>query len=177
MTNFVKVFQTLSARCGRLQLVLIGLIALSLSSCKTPQLLHSSQNRQTDSVIIRQIVRDTTIIQKSDSSMIQALLECDSLGKVHLKELIGYRAGDKLRPPTLTIRDNVLTATAVVDSLQIRIEWLERELYTVKSATYVEYRDVPVNYTTWWQKLWIALGQILSATAVLIIIYKLIKHK
>lgn len=107
--------------------------------------------------------------------MLQALIECDSLGQAHLKQLMDYRAGEYLRPPRVMLKNNILTVTAKTDSLKLRIEWLEREIYNVKSATYVEYRDVPVNYITWWQHLWIVLGQTLSIILFLLILYKLIK--
>lgn len=110
--------------------------------------------------------------------MLQALIECDSLGKAHIKELRKYQAGERLKPPTVIIRDNILTATANTDSLTLKIQWLERELehYKTKSDVATVIKTIEVNRLTWWQTLWVCIGQIATFLAALLIIYKLLKH-
>lgn len=164
---------------SQLALVLIVMIALCVTSCKVTRHLKSNKDTvQTDSIVIKEIVRDTTIIVEADSSMLQALIECDSLGQAHIKELLKYKAGERLKPPTVIIRDNMLTATVNTDSLEIKIQWLERVLEHYKNnvQTITDIKYIEVHRLTWWQTLWIWIGRIAVSVIVILIIYKTIKH-
>lgn len=133
-------------------------------------------HRTADSVVVRETIRDTIVEIAPDSSMISALLECDSLGRVHIKELLSYRSGDRIKPPDIRINErNELSATATVDSLHIYMQLKERYKETVKKETIT--KEVAVNYLTWWQKLWCTIGKLFSILFSAIIIYKLWKLK
>ena len=79
-----------------------------------------------DSVVVRETLRDTVIELAPDSSLLRALIECDSLGQARLSQLLYYRAGERLSPPAVTISGNVLTAKAEVDSLKIYAKLKDR---------------------------------------------------
>lgn len=128
-------------------------------------------------MIIRQTLRDTVVTVKADSSMIRALLECDSLGQVRMRELVEYRAGERTKPPDLSIRDNVLTATAEIDSIGIYLQLRDSYETHISQAETLTIETVEVNRLTWWQKLWVKAGQILSGALVALIIFKIIKLK
>jgi hypothetical protein len=120
-------------------------------------------------------VRDTVVSIEADSSLIQALLECDSAGNVYVKQLLEYRAGKNLQPPQLSIHNNRLTAVSKTDSmgiyLQLHDKYREQNKTEVKTKTVT----VHVNELYWWQKILIGLGAVFC---ILLFIagYKQIKH-
>ena len=134
-----------------------------------------NEKRTTDSVVIREVLRDTVVTVEADSSLVRALVECDSLGRARLRELREYRAGTRLPPPKVSIEDNVLTATASIDSMEIYLTLKERYRQDLKAEKEVIIKTVEVNRLNWWQTLWMRLGQVLTAAAVAVGGYKIIK--
>lgn len=127
--------------------------------------------------MIRETVRDTIVRIQADSSMLRALVECDSLGQVRMRELLEYHAGERVRPPKVTIRDNVLTASAEVDSISVYMTLKDRyESHRGVTETIVT-QIVEVNRLTWWQQLWIGIGKSIALGLVILAAYKLFKSK
>lgn len=93
--------------------------------------------------------------------MIEAYLECDSNGKVLMKQLMAYEAGERLKPPLITVRDNRLTAKSVTDSMSIYMALRDR--YTEKNSGEIRevVREVKVNVLTGWQRLRIGIGSLM----------------
>jgi len=122
-------------------------------------------------VTVIETLRDTTVTVQQDASMIQALLECDENRNVVIRELTELRSGLHVKPPQLIIRDNILTATATVDSFGIYVSWKEREkhLENVRTVTVTEVR----NELTGWQWFQIWFGRIAALIIILIIIITL----
>ena len=63
----------------------------------------SNEKQTTDSVVIREILRDTVVTVEADSSLVRALVECDSLGRARLRELRENRP-EKFRPTAWSTR-------------------------------------------------------------------------
>lgn len=144
-----------------------------MASCRTPRIITAeSRQTQTDSIVIRETIRDTTVIVEADSSMIAALVECDSMGRAYIRQLTAYRSGERLQPPKITIKDNILTATATADSLNIKIQLLERQIESHKAKSEVRVEFVEVNRPTWWQTLWIRIGKAAAVIVTLLAVYK-----
>ncbi len=139
----------------------------------------STDRTNSDSVVIRETVRDTVVMIQADSSLIRALVECDSLGQAHVRQLLEYQAGERLKPPQIVIRDNVLTATAEIDSLAIYMQLKDRYKEAVRREIVTVTQYVETNKLTWWQTLFHRLG-IITALVVPVLaglkIYKLIKR-
>ena len=129
----------------------------------------SNEKQTTDSVVIREILRDTVVTVEADSSLVRAL------GRARLRELREYRAGTRLPPPKVSIEDNVLTATASIDSMEIYLTLKERYRQDLKAEKEVIIKTVEVNRLNWWQTLWMRLGQVLTAAAVAVGGYKIVK--
>ena len=70
-------------------------------------------NTTTETVV--ETLRDTVVEISPDSSLLIALLECDSAGNVLIDRINELQAGKRLLPPQIDIKDNILTATAKVD--------------------------------------------------------------
>lgn len=138
--------------------------------------MSGSERTRTDSVHTVEILRDTIVSIEADSSLIRALIECDSLGQAHIRQLIEYKAGERLPPPSVSIKDNVLTATSKIDSLAIYMQLKDRYTESVKRETEVITKVVEVNHLTWWQTLWYRLGQIAAAVTAVVLTIKIIKY-
>ena len=150
-----------------------------MPGCRTVRTATSSEIHATDTVVIRETVRDTIVIIQADNSLLRALLECDSLGQVRMKELLDYEAGDRLKPPDVDITDNVLTAKAQIDSLAIYLQLRDRyeKHSTARTQADKEIITVEVNRLTWWQGLWVKLGKGLFGVLAAGLIIKLFKNK
>lgn len=92
--------------------------------------------------------------------MLQALLECDSAGQVVMKELLNYRAGDRLKPPEVIVKNNTLTVTAKVDSLSVYLALKDRYTELKQAEVIKETVAIEVNRLTGWQKFRIWIGNI-----------------
>lgn len=100
---------------------------------------------------------------KQDQALLKALLKCDSLGQISIMEILEYQAGNRLKPPDVKIKDNVLEATAYADSLEIYLKLKDYYKERNEAVTITEY--IEVNKLTGWQKI-----RIYIANAVLILL-------
>ena len=146
------------------------LLAALLAACSPSLKLQSSQTAATATVIVTEQVRDTVVVVERDQSMIRALLECDSVGQVQMRRLMEYQAGNRLRPPDIKVRNNVLTATAQADSMAIYLTLKDRiERHT---STRKELQIVEVNRLNTWQRTWMCVGQISALLLILFGVFK-----
>lgn len=159
-------------------IAILVLLVTAFTACRVTRAATTTEIRTVDSVLIVETVRDTVIKTEADSSLIRALIDCDSLGRASIKKLLEYQAGERLKPPRVDIDDNnILTATASVDSLKIYLVLKDRyEKHTTDKVQIVE-KTVEVNRLTWWQKLWVKLGKTLTVFAAGYILIKLFKPK
>lgn len=132
-------------------------VVLLISSCAGTKIVAEQQVFR-DTVIVKEIIRDTIVSVVADSSMLQMLIECDSLGQAHLTQLLHYQAGDKLKPPNLKIKDNVITAIAEVDSMSIYLQLKDKYKEVRRAETTT--KTVEINRLTKWQKMMCTLGYI-----------------
>lgn len=132
--------------------------ALSLTCCCARRAAETTQTHYTDSVTVitrTETVRDTVVRIAPDSAAVKALLECDSAGRIRMARLLEYEAGARMPPPCLDLSDNVLTASATVDSMAVYLtlrDRLERQVTSThdrnRTAAVVE-----VNRPTAWQRI------------------------
>ena len=166
-------------RKTRFSVVLLLCAALMMSACRATRRQRGVSRSDTSAIVtVTERIRDTVVKIEADSAMLRALIECDSLGQAHIRELLRYRSGQRVEPPQVEIRDNVLTATARIDSQAIYLALKDRYVEKDTRTSHTEVRTVEVNRLTWWQKLWCRLGQILFTAGVILggcKLYKLIK--
>lgn len=135
-------------------LLYLSLFVIACSPCLT-----TTSDHHRDSVrIVTETLRDTIIHIAQDSSLLRALLECDSLGQAHLREIITYQQGEKIRPASLEIHDNILSAKAVVDSQKIYLHLKERNERLSLSNSENTIKTVEVNRLLPYQKVLIGIG-------------------
>lgn len=158
--------------------ILCSLLILLLCACTVRRpVVQGTDTHRADSVFVKETLRDTVITVEADSALIRAYLECDSLGRVRVRQLAEFRAGRRLQPPAINIQDNVLTATATTDSLNLYLQLRERyESHHNTRDTAITVVQT-VNRLTWWQTLWVWAGRGFAALLGAAIIYKLLKIK
>jgi hypothetical protein len=126
-------------------------IACFFCSCGTGRQIPTKE-----SVIeMREVVRDSIVVVPADSSLVRALIECDSTGKATVKQLLDMYAGARVLPPRIAIdAANVLTADCRVDSLAVYLVMKDR-YYRSETA---ETKVVEVNRIRWWQRALMVMG-------------------
>lgn len=139
--------------------VLIGISVLCMQSCRVWKEGTNIQASKTE--IIREVIRDTFVKLETDKATFQALLECDSNGKVLMKQLLNYQAGNYLQPPEIGLEDNVLTATAQSDSIGIYLQLKDRYEYRENQQDSQTEKWVEVNVLTAWQKFRLGLANLM----------------
>lgn len=134
---------------------------MAAMGCRTQRIAATDcKSDVRDTVTVTEVLRDTVVRIAPDSAMIRALLECDSVGQVRLRQLLEYETGERLQPPNVQIRNNVLTASAKTDSMAIYLALRDRfeKRFSMQTETIV--KTVEVNRLTVWQKFRLRLGEI-----------------
>lgn len=135
-----------------LNVIILSLLFVVGCSRSVIPVKSETDRRKTERII------DTVTKVVPDSALIRALLECDSLGQVHIRDL--YTENGRLVKLNMELRDNLLRLRAQVESQ-------ERVREVIRTDTIYEYIEVPVvvkdpvvEYRLrWWQKwlLWIGV--------------------
>lgn len=147
MSKSRKITQTLTT------LVVTSLFVLGC----VPSSQLAKEHTLTDSIVIHEVIRDTVVTVSEDSSLIRALIECDSMGRARLSQLIEYRSGERISPPSIDITDNILTAKSKVDSVSIYLELRDR--YKENFRNTQETVFIETNKVTGWQKIRMRFGE------------------
>lgn len=139
---------------------------LSAISCSRRQ--YPVQTTQTTSVTtITEVQHDTIVTVQPDTSMLQALIECDSTGQAYLREINQLKSSSYLHQ-SLNLTNNILTATAAVDSMDIYLTYKDRYQTTTNTTTETKTVTVTTNILKPWQQMLMYLG----ALTILIIAVK-----
>lgn len=149
-------------------LVILVLIVLSFS-CKTIAPTASITTSTKDSIIY--IPKDTTIYL-TDSAGFRALLECDSVGKIRVKQIQDYYAGQFVKPKII-IKDNYVQLDCKVDSAKVYVAWKEKHEISISSTNTVKVDRQ--NYLTGWQWFQVWCGRIGISILLIVVIIFVIK--
>ena len=148
---------------------IIFLLALTVASCCPKLYPHKTENTE-HTITVTETIRDTVIQVQPDSSIVQALIRCDSTGRARLEEIRTLKESARVRQ-ALALKDNRLTAKDIVDSMGIYLTYKERhkeEQHVQAIETVIEKE---VNILRWWQKalMWIGIiAIVLSALSILV---------
>ena len=140
---------------------IILLTALAVTSCCPKLYPHKTENTE-HTVVVTETIRDTVIRVQPDSSIVQALIKCDSTGRARLEEIRTLKESARFQQ-TLTLKDNHLTTKAVVDSMGIYLTYKERNKEEQQVQTIETVIEKEVNILKWWQKslMWIGVCSIM----------------
>ena len=135
---------------------IILLSALAVASC-CPKLYPRKTENTEHTVVITETIRDTVIQVQPDSSIVQALIMCDSTGRARLEEIRTLKESARVQQ-TLALEDNKITAKAVVDSMGIYLTYKERYREEQKVQVVETVIEKEVNVLKWWQKALTTIG-------------------
>jgi hypothetical protein len=161
--------------------IIIAMAAiLSLQSCCHKLYPHTTEvTEKTESVT--ETIRDTVIMVQPDSSIMQALIQCDSTGRARLQEINALKESARLQqtismePEPQPYKPTVITVKATVDSMGIYLSYKERYKETAQIQKIETIIEKEVNVLKWWQKLFIWLGSISTILIILTLVYALVK--
>ena len=152
---------------------LAALLAIPQGCC--PKLYpHTTENTERI-VTVTETVRDTVIQVRPDSSIVQALIRCDSTGRARLEEIQTLRQSERLRQ-TISLQDNRLTAKATADSMGIYLTYKDRYREDQKVQTIETVIEKEVNVLLWWQKALMWAGVISTILLLGLIALKILRR-
>lgn len=136
---------------------------LSLQSCCHKLYPHTTEvTEKTESVT--ETIRDTVIMVQPDSSILQALIQCDSTGRARLQEINALKESVRLQqtisiePEPKPYKPAVITVKATVDSMGIYLKYKQIYKQTEEVQKIENIIEKEVNILKWWQKLLMTLG-------------------
>lgn len=114
--------------------------------------------------VVKEVVRDTVVQVQPDSSILQALIKCDSTGRARLQEIQTLKESARLQQSIkmeadpLPYQPTVITVTATVDSMGIYLTYKDRFKESVEIREIETIIEKEVNILYWWQKLLMGAG-------------------
>lgn len=147
---------------------LIVILTIVQGCC--PKLYPHKAEKLEHTVTITETIRDTIIQVQPDSSIVQALIRCDSTGRARLEEIRTLKESSRVKQ-TLALEDNKLTAKTVVDSVEIFLTYKERYREEQKIQVVETVTEKEINVLKWWQKalMWVGIISIvLSALSIIV---------
>ena len=122
--------------------------------------------------VVKEVVRDTVVQVQPDSSILQALIKCDSTGRARLQEIQTLKESARLQQSIkmeadpLPYQSTVITVKATVDSMGIYLTYKDRFKESVETREIETIIEKEVNILHWWQKLLMWVGGIVLAITV-----------
>ena len=122
--------------------------------------------------VVKEVVRDTVVQVQTDSSILQALIKCDSTGRARLQEIQTLKESARLQQSIkmeadpLPYQPTVITVKATVDSMGIYLTYKDRFKESVETREIETIIEKEVNILHWWQKLLMWVGGIVLAITV-----------
>ena len=145
-------------RCIRLLTTL-----LVLQSC-CPKFYPQTTTTVEHFEVVKEVVRDTVVQVQPDSSILQALIKCDSTGRARLQEIQTLKESARLQQSIkmeadpLPYQPTVVTVKATVDSMGIYLTYKDRFKESVETREIETIIEKEVNILHWWQKTLIWAG-------------------
>ena len=136
---------------------------LILQSC-CPKLYPTSSEVIERTEVVKEVVRDTVIQVQPDSSILQALIQCDSTGRARLQEINTLKESARLQqsiqmePKPLPYQPTAIAVKTVVDSMGIYLIYKDRFKESTEVREIETIIEKEVNIIYWWQKLLMWIG-------------------
>ena len=156
--------------------IIIPIVALATFCGCCPKLYPHKTESTEHTVTVTETIRDTVIQVQPYSSIVQALIKYDSTGQARLEEISTLKESARIQQ-TLALKDNRLTAKAVVDSMGIYLTYKERHQEEQKAQLVETVIEKEVNVLKWWQKALMWAGTVALSLIVSMILFRLSGHK
>ena len=140
---------------------------LLLQSC-CPKLYPSTTEVIERTEVVKEIVRDTVVQVQPDSSILQALIQCDSTGRARLQEIQTLKESARLQQSIkmesepLPYQPTAITVKTFVDSMGIYLTYKDRFKESVETREIETIIEKEVNILYWWQKVLMWIGIVFS---------------
>jgi len=140
---------------------------LVLQGC-CPNLYPASTEVIERTEVVKEIVRDTVVQVQPDSSILQALIKCDSTGRARLQEIQTLKESARLQQSIkmesepLPYQPTAITVKTVVDSMGIYLTYKDRFKESVETREIETIIEKEVNILYWWQKVLMWIGIVFS---------------
>ena len=140
---------------------------LLLQSC-CPKLYPSTTEVIERTEVVKEIVRDTVVQVQPDSSILQALIQCDSTGRARLQEIQALKESARLQQSIkmesepLPYQPTAITVKTFVDSMGIYLTYKDRFKESVETREIETIIEKEVNILYWWQKVLMWIGIVFS---------------
>lgn len=157
-----------------MKLKIIILSALAVASC-CPRLYPHKTESTEHTITVTETIRDTIVQVQPDSSIVQALIMCDSTGRARLEEIRTLKESVRVQQ-TLALKENKLTAKAVVDSMGIYLTYKERYKEEQKVQIIETVIEKEVNVLKWWQKSLMWMGAVSTLIFLTSLAFKLLRQ-
>ena len=150
---------------------------LSMQSCCHKLYPHTSEVTEKKETVT-EVLRDTVIMVQPDSSILQALVQCDSTGRARLQEINALKESARLQqtikidPDPNPHKPTVITIKTQVDSMGIYLIYKERYKESAEIQQIETVIEKEVNILKTWQKVLMWLG---AMSVIIVIGYLLIK--
>ena len=150
---------------------------LSMQSCCHKLYPHTSEVTEKKETVT-EILRDTIIMVQPDSSILQALVQCDSTGRARLQEINALKESARLQqtikidPDPKPHTPTVITIKTQVDSMGIYLIYKERYKESAEIQQIETVIEKEVNILKPWQKVLMWFG---AMSVIIVIGYLLIK--
>ena len=144
--------------------ILIAMAAiLSMQSCCHKLYPHTSEVTEKKETVT-EVLRDTVIMVQPDSSILQALVQCDSTGRARLHEINALKESARLQqtikidPDPEPHKPTVITIKTQVDSMGIYLIYKERYKESAEIQQIETVIEKEINILKTWQKVLMWLG-------------------
>lgn len=155
---------------------------LAFGGC-SPRMYPQRTESTEHTVTVTETVRDTVVQVQPDSSILQALVRCDSTGRARLEEIRTLRESSRVQQ-TLTMaspaepyQPTAVTVKSVVDSMGIYLMFKERHREEQQVRAVETVIEKEVNVLRWWQTALMGMGGVTLILLVATVADRLQRYK
>lgn len=142
----------------------VAITLICISGCTTTKYIEVEKTKT-----IKEVVRDTAIVVEADTAMMQALIECDSLGNAYITEIEALRKSSDMETTVKIVRDTLHIFTkrdTIVEYVSIK------DSYYTEVDTIIKEVERELSR---WEKFRINIGNAVLVLLGLALVYIIIK--
>lgn len=158
------------------RVILVACMLVS-GGCSPKMYPHRTESME-HTVTVTESVRDTGVQVRPDSSIVRALIRCDSTGRARLEEIRMLRESSRLQQtlavesPAEPYQPTAVTVRSVVDSMGIYLTLRKRRREEQQTRTVETIVEKEVNVLRWWQTALMWMGGVSIILFVVLLILK-----